>query len=205
MNNTLILNKCAYIFDNTYGTYFFGTHEQRKKRDAIQKELKTYYDNIEKRNMPINYITEIVTHWNGETIEQFYIILNGEKHGLNAAQIKSIADKPDHIINNRRRRDFSGFVCDKFHSCNWSSYIYSNKFSSMEFEYFMGKDDLNYYRANFKGNHYTFIIDDRNGDIYCADGIQYAKINKKTIINHLDINSNAALKEFNLVIDYLVK
>lgn len=205
MTNTLLLNKCAYIFDDTHSNYIYGTREQREKRIAIHKELKKYYDNEEKRNTPVEYTTEIINGWNGEQIERFYIIINGEKHGLNAAQINHVFDKPEHIINNRRNRDFSNFESTKFHSFNWNSYIWSNKFSSMNFEYFMNADSLNYYRANFKGNSYTFIIDDRNGDLYAADGIQYKKITRKDIVNGLNIGSNSALKEFNLVLDYLVK
>lgn len=205
MENTLFLNKCAYIFDSTYNRYFYGTREQYAAKEAIQRELKSYYDDEKKRQTPIEYTSEIIKSWSGEEVERFFININGKRHGLNAAQIRYISDQPDHVINNRRFRDFSEFASDKFHSYNWSKSIWSNKFSSMEFECFMEEDSLNYYRANFKGNSYTFIIDDRNGELYSADGIQYMKITRKDIIKSLSIGSDAALKEFNMVFDYLVK
>ena len=199
MKNTLTLRKCAYIFDNTHGTFFYGTKEQHAKRHAAQKTLQEYYYNAEKRLEKIPYTLS--------PDGQPEIMLNGENHRLNALQIAHIDGDPDNIINHRRHISAAA-VAEKtnlFHMWTSSS-LYSNKFKTLEFEFFTGPEELGYIRVSFKGHSVQFVIDDRTGELFTSGEYgQHKPTSAAAIRKRLDISTGAARKEFNEIINIITE
>lgn len=199
MKNTLTLRKCAYIFDSTHGTYFYGTKEQYAKRAMTQKVLMEYYYNEQKRLEKIQYSTDN----NGN----IYIDINGEPHRLNALQIAHIDGDPDNVINHRRIIKTKD-VAEKtklFHQF-LSNSLYSNKFKTLEFEFFTGENELGYIRVHFNRNHEQFIIDDRTGELFTSgEHGQHTPTTAANIRKRLEISSTAATKEFNEIINIITE
>ena len=199
VNKTLKLRKCAYIFDSTHGTFFYGTREQHAKRHAAQKALQEYYYNEEKRTEEIPYTTD----GSGNPV----INLNGENHRLNALQIASINGDPDNVINHRRQISAAaiGEKTSLFHVFCRDS-LYSNKFKTLQFEFFTGPEELGYIRVHFNRNHEQFIIDDRTGELFTSG--EYGPHKPTTadaIRERLEITSAAAKKEFNEIISIITE
>jgi uncharacterized protein YlzI (FlbEa/FlbD family) len=199
MENTLTLRKCAYIFDSTHDTYFYGTKEQHSKRAATQKVLTEYYNNEQKRLEKIPYSTDN----NGN----IYIDINGEPHRLNALQIAHIDGDPDNVINHRRiiKTEEVAKKTKLFHQFISNS-LYSNKFKTLEFEFFTGKNELGYIRVHFNRNRERFIIDDRTGELFTSG--EYGVHQPTTAANirkRLGISSTAAIKEFNEIINIITE
>lgn len=199
MNNTLTLRKCAYIFDNTHGTYFYGTKEQHTKRAATQKILTEYYYNEQKRLEKIPYSTDN----NGN----IYIDINGEPHRLNALQIAHIDGDPDNVINHRRiikTKEIAEKTKLFYQFLNNS--LYSNKFKTLTFEFFTGINELGYIRVHFNRNHEQFIIDDRTGKLFTSgEHGQHTPTTAEHIRKRLEISSTAAKKEFNEIINIITE
>lgn len=195
MKNTLTLRKCAYIFDSSYSNYFYGTKAQHAAKIATEKAMKEYYDSEEKRAEKIAYTLDS----NNNPI----ITVNGTDHRLNALQIASIDGEPENVINHRRHITAEKVVEVAPHFHQWtSSSLYSNKYKSLEFEFFTGVDDLGYIRVHFKGYHEQFIIDDRNGEIYTSgEHGQHKPTTAETIRKYLGIESKAATAEFYEIIN----
>jgi hypothetical protein len=196
---TLTLRKCAYIFDNTYSNYFYGTREQHQKRAAIQTALKEYYYNAEKRAEKLPYTTD--------ESGNVYININGENHRLNALQIAHIDDDPDNVVNHRRHINAEDVATktDKFHKFCTDS-VYSNKFKTLQFEFFTGADELGYIRVHFKNNHIQFVIDDRDGQLYTSGECgQHTPTTEAYIREYLQIDSDNAKTEFNDVIKIITE
>lgn len=195
MKNTLTLRKCAYIFDSSHCIYNYGTAEQRKKKALTEKEMKTYYDQPEKRTEKIAYTLD---SGNNPIIE-----INGEPHRLNALQIATLDGEPENVINHRRHiaAEKVAEVAPHFHQWTSSS-LYSNKYKTLEFEFFTGIDDLGYIRVHFKGYHEQFIIDDRTGKLFTSGEYgQHEPITAEYIIDRLGIESKAAKAEFYEIIN----
>lgn len=190
MQNTLRLRKCAYIFDSSHSNYFYGTKAQRAAKIATEKAIKEYYDSEKKRSEKIAYTLD---SGNNPIIE-----INGEPHRLNALQIASIDGEPENVINHRRHitAEKVAKVAPHFHQWTSSS-LYSNKYKTLEFEFFTGIDDLGYIRVHFKGYHEQFIIDDRTGKLFTSGECgQHKPTTAEYIIDCLGIESKAAKAEF---------
>lgn len=187
---TLTLRKCAYIFDSTYGTYFYGTKEQHAKRTATQKALKEYYDNPQKRLANIPYTID--------TAGNPVIIINDEQHRLNALQIAHINGNPESIINHRRQITAESVAGKTALFHQWTSNsLYSNKFRTLKFGFFTGSDDLGYIRVNFKGHSERFIIDGRTGELFTSgEHGQHQPTTAEHIRKRLEIQSEKAKAEF---------
>ena len=195
MKNTLTLRKCAYIFDSSHNNYFYGTKAQYAEKIATEKEMETYYNQPEKRAEKIAYTLDT----NGNPI----ITVNGKDHRLNALQIASIDGEPENVINHRRHitAEKVAEIAPHFHQWTSSS-LYSNKYKTLEFEFFTGLNDLGYIRVHFKGRHEQFIIDDRTGEIYTSGECgQHKPTTAKNIIDRLGIESKAAKAEFYEIIN----
>lgn len=190
MKNTLTLRKCAYIFDSTKGPFYYGTREQIEKMRRTNKELESYYYDAEKRAAKIPYFTD--------ENNNIFIEILGEKHALNDLEILSIDGAPDNIINHRRIFSVAYIAKNAPHFHQWTkNSLYSNKFKTLEFEFFTGPDELGYIRTHFKGNCARFIIDNRTGNIYSSgEHGRHKLIDLKEITDYLDISSAAALNEF---------
>lgn len=187
MKNTLKLRKCAYIFDSSYGNYFYGTKEMHAKRREIQKHMKQYYDSEELRNTPMEYSVN--------EYGQITITVNNELHRLNDLQIASISEAYS-IINHRRVINAATVKTNNYHLlCN--RFLHSNHFKTLHFEFFTGEEDLGYIRVYFKGNAERFIIDDRTGEINTSGEYgRHKPIKAKEIAKRLDITGEKARKEF---------
>lgn len=188
--NTLTLCKCAYIFDNTSGRFFYGTKEERERRNAVQKTLKEFYDNEQKRLEKIPYTKD--------DSDNIIIMLNGQPHRLNDLQIAHIDGEPENVINHRRNIDPAAVLekAPHFHSFTKDS-LYSNKFRTLNFEFFTGGDTLGYIRVHFNGNSDRFIIDDRTGELYTSgEHGRHERTTAMKICHRLGIESEAAKKEF---------
>lgn len=197
--NTLTLRKCAYIFDSTYGTYFHGTREQYAQKFDAQKTLKEYYENPQKRLEKIPYTID-----NAGNIT---IILNEQPHRLNALQIAHIDGDPESVINYRYliTADIVAEKARSFHQWTKNS-IYSNKFRTLEFEFFTEPDDLGYIRANFKGHSERFIIDNRTGKLFTSgEHGQHQPTTAEHIRKRLEINSKQAKAEFYEIINIITE
>lgn len=199
MEKTLTLRKCAYIFDNTYGNFFYGTKEQHAKRHAAQKTLQEYYYNAEKRLEKIPYTLS--------QDGQPEIMLNGENHRLNALQIAHIDGDPENVINHRRHISTAA-VAEKtnlFHM--WTNFsLYSNKFKTLEFEFFTGPGELGYIRVHFKRHYETFVIDDRTGELFTSGEYgQHKPTSAAAIRERLNISTGAARKEFDEIINIITE
>lgn len=193
------LRKCAYIFDNSASRFKYGT-KQAEEDAAKQNILKDFYNNADKRAEWIPANKKTVTFWDGSTVEQVQINLNGYIFNLNALQIAETND-PAEIYNHKKIISFDGFKSVNFHTFTKNS-IYSNNFKSFEFEEFSGVEDLGYFRVHFKNNCYKFIIDDTN-NLYTAEGVEHKPITRGNILERLEITSAKASKEFAEVMDYL--
>lgn len=187
MANILKLRKCAYIFDSSYGNFFYGTKEAHAKRYAVQRHMKQYYDSEEMRNTPIEYTIDENDH--------IIIMIDNQPHYLNDLQIASI-DGLDSVINHRRIIDATKIETKNFHLfC--TRFLHSNHFKSLNFEFFTGIEDLGYIRVNFKGYSERFIIDDRDGTLYTSGECgRHKPITAKEIANRLDLQSAKVRNEF---------
>ena len=196
--NFLTLNKCAYIFDSTYGNFFYGTAEQHKQRRITQAAMQEYYYHPKKLLEKFPY----TLNENGDPV----IIFNGNPHRLNALQIATISD-PESVINHRRHIDPDEIAKETPHFHRFGSFdIYSNKFRTLNFEFFTGAGELGYIRVHFKGSHEQFIIDDRNGELYTSgEHGQHKPTTAATIAARLGIESAAARAEFYEVINAITK
>lgn len=197
--NTLTLRKCAYIFDSTYGTYFCGTKEQHAQRAATQRTLKEYYDHPGKRLEHIPYSID-----NGGNIT---IILNDQPHRLNALQIAHINGDPNSVINHRRHITTEAVAKKTALFHQWTSKsLYSNKFRTLEFEFFTGVEDLGYIRVNFKGHSERFIIDDRTGELFTSgEHGHHQPTTAECIRKRLEIQSEKAKAEFYEIINIITE
>lgn len=157
-SNYLTLRKCAYIFDWSNNTYFYGTHQQYLEKEEDHKALYEYYEKPEKCEEAIPYYRD--------QYNNIYIMMNNRVHYLGDLQIKSISEK-DNIINHRRHIEVEKIAKNTphFHRfCN--NDLISNKYRSLQFEFMTGEKDLGYTRVSFKGWYHSFIIDDRTGELY---------------------------------------
>lgn len=196
---TLSLRKCAYIFDNSYSNFFYGTKAQHAARMATQKAIKEYYESPEKRAEKIEYTTDE----NGNYI----ITVNGQRHRLNALQIAAVHDEPESVINHRRNIDPDEIAKETPHFHRFcTNDLYSNKYRTLQFEFFTGADALGYIRVHFNGWHEQFIIDDRTGEIYTSgENGQHKPTTAEYIRERLHIKSPAAIKEYNEMIAAITK
>lgn len=195
------LRKCAYIFDDSYNSFSCGREDSQRKAQK-QKILKRFFESDEERGKEFDATVETVNNYsNGEPIKVVKINIDGVQFQLNALEIAS-SSNANEIYNHRSQKDFSNFDSSKVEkqSKNW---LISKKFNSLHFEAFTSVDGLGYYRFNFKRNHYCFIIDERNGDILTAYGIEHKKITRGDIFKALEVGSIEARKEVSEVLDYL--
>ena len=204
-NNTQLkikLRKCAYIFNDTYSTY--TTTRDRDRKAAIQKTLKEFYDNADKRAEWLDAEEKTITTYNGQEIKRIYATINGQEIPLNALEIAE-TNRADDIHNHRRRKTLCGLDAKKFdlHAYADNTRAYSRKFKTIEIEEFTGADTLGYFRLHFRGAYVCFIIDDRSGDIFNAHGIEHTKTTRAAILERLDAKSKEARAEINAILDYL--
>lgn len=196
------LKKCAYIFDDTANTY--TTAKDRERKNAIQKELKKYYDDEELREKWIDAEEKTIESWNGDTIKRIYININGLEIPLNALEIAQ-TNRPDDIHNNRKQKTLCGLNASKFdlHTYIENTRAYSRKFKTLEIEEFTGAGTLGYFRLHFNGACIKFIVDKRTGDIYTAEGIEHKQTTRAALLDRLGPKSKGARDEINAIFDYL--
>ena len=190
------LRKCAFIFDNTHKTYYYGTREQIANEKRIEKEIRGYYDNPEKCAEWIN----AEMHEDGD----ISIIVDGSLHYLNALQVAEIAGFDWHIINNRKEVDPATLTAPGFVSPWGHGHFYHNKLKSLNFELFTGADELGYIRFHFKNNRVCFIVS-KSGEIYSSgEHGQHKPLSKKEIIARLGAESSTAKKAINAALDAII-
>ena len=202
-NNVKIkLRKCVYIFDDTYSTY--TTTRDRERKNNIQKILKAFSDNADKRAEWLDAEEKTITTYDGQEIKRIYITINGQEIPLNALEIAE-TNRANDIYNHRRHKTLCGLDAKKFNLYAYAdnTRAYSRKFKTLEIEEFTGADTLGYFRLHFRGDYICFVIDDRDGDIFNAYGIEHTKTTRAEILKRLDIKSKEARAEINAIFDYL--
>lgn len=193
------LSKCAYIFDNSSGTYK-TSRRQAEEDGKKQKILKAFYDNKEKREEWIPATKKTIKFWTGEEVEQIVAIIDGIQFNLNALQINKTSE-PQEIYNNKKIVDLSHFSSPKFTTPRYQR-IYSKKYKTLEIENFTGPDDLGYMRVHFKGRYYVFIVDNKN-NLYTAEGIAHRQIQRADIFKAIEITHSPAARELVEVLDFI--
>ena len=195
------LRKCAYIFDNSANN-FKWSKQQAETDHKKQNILKEFYNSEEKRSEWIPATKKTIKFYNGETVEQIQINLNGQEFFLNALQIAETTE-PKEIYNNKKIIDFNFFHSVNFKSfSNSNTFLYSKAFKSLYFENFTGADDLGYIRTHFKRNLIKFVIDNKS-NLYTAEGIEHKPTTRAHILECLEITSAEALREFGEVMDFI--
>ena len=196
--NFLTLRKCAYIFDSSHSTFFYGTAEQHKQKRITEAAMREYYDHPEKLLEKIPY----TTNENGDPV----IILNGNPHRLNALQIATISD-PESVINHRLHINPDEIAKETPHFHRFcSDDLHSNKYRTLTFEFFTAADSLGYIRVHFNRDHEQFIIDNRTGELFTSgEHGQHKPTTAATIAARLGIESAAAKAEFYEVINAITK
>ena len=175
MEHILTLSRYAYLFGN---------------RPANEETtLRKYYDDPKLFPQKIPYTVD--------SLGRYVIQLDGKDYALNDHQISKILDDPYSIINHRK--EIKALTVPGFH-CRWSDDLYHDKLSTLHIN-FLGKSSLNLNRIHFKEIYYSFIVDDRNGDLYSCLGVKYVPINRLHIAKTLGINGKASLKAFNDLMD----
>lgn len=198
-NNYLTLRKCAYIFDSTNTTYRYGTKEKIEKDRATLKVMRDYYENPEKLAEKIPYTTD--------ENNNIYITVNNEPHRLNDLQIATIENQDDNIINHRKiiNREYIANKTKCFHE--WTKYsFYSNKFRTLQFEFFTDPEELGYIRVHFNRYYTTFIVDARTGELFTSgEHGKHQPTTPEKVADYLNIISAAAKKEFYEIINIIME
>lgn len=199
MSQYLTLRKCAYIFDASNSTYFYGTREQYAIKAATNKALKEYYESETKRAEKIPYT--LSTH--GSPV----ITIAGHPHTLNALQIAAIDGDPENVINHRRTitaEEVAKTAPNFRESCGCT--LYHNKLKSFWVDFYTGADDLGYIRFHFKGWHEQIIIDDRTGGLFTSGEYgQHKPITAAALADCLSLGSKTARDAFNEIINAITK
>lgn len=183
--DTLVLNKCAYIFHWSNNNYSWSRHQSEQK-SKMQKALKRYYDNWSSSEQ-IPYTIK------GDTV---YIEVDGIEIVVNDKMIYSVSGQHPRkdIINNIRFADYSDFInnrsdCHTF--CHNS--IYHNSLKSLHIDIYGGDGDLRFYRLYFKGSKYICVVS--GGKIY-AHSDKYTEITISDILTGLEAQPKSKAGKF---------
>ena len=195
--NTLKLNKCAYIADNTH-TNFYYSKKQYEECKKVQNYFKKWYDSwdiMQNVEIPFQY----------DDNKNIIIDIDGMKHYLNYGCVSKISDN-DSIINKRKYFSVNDISdkCHSFHTfCNNS--LYHNKLRSFHIDFYMTDNtELLFIRVHFKNNSERFIISTDN-KLY-SDGYNgsYKEITIDYLLNRLEIKSKTAINDFMQVINAIM-
>lgn len=183
--DTLVLNKCAYIFHWSNNNYSWS-RQQSEQKTKMQKALKRYYDNWS-RSEQIPYTIK------GDTV---YIEVDGIEIAVNDKMIYSVSGQhpSKDIINGIRFADYSEFVegrtdCHTF--CHSS--IYHNSLKSLHIDIYGGDGDLRFYRLHFKGSKYICVVS--GGKIY-AHSDKYTEVTISDILTGLEAQPKSKAGKF---------
>lgn len=185
------LKKCAYIFDGSNSNYFYGTKEQYERKSAVNKYLKTFYDNNEQT---------LDAEQNGGG---FNILIDGKSHYIKPQMVESV--DCEHILNHLTTANLKNFVSKNFKKFTYpeNTTFYSEKFKTLSIEDFTTekKSTLEYIRIKFKGNTIKLVKDDKNSLLWFDN---YQEASEKEILKRLDLSLKAK-KELLEVFDFLKK
>lgn len=183
--DTLVLNKCAYIFHWSNNNYSWS-RQQSEQKAKIQKALKRYCDNWS-RSERIPYTIKENT---------VYIEVDGIEIAINDKMIYSVSGQHPrkNIINGIRFANYSEFIngrtdCHIF--CH--NTIYHNSLKSLHIDIYGGDGDLRFYRIYFKGNKYICVVSD--GKIY-AHSDKYTEVAISDILAGLEADSKSKAGKF---------
>lgn len=192
----ITLRKCAYIFDSTASNFRYGTREQIEKQRAIYNEMRTYYDNAEKR---AEKIPASVDKYN-----RYCISVCGVDHVLNDLQIAHVYGESDNAINQRKVINASTLNVRDFDNTFITDNLYHKKLKSLNFEFFTEPESLGYIRVHFRNNCVEFIAT-RDGSLYTSgEHGKHAPINRQLIVEKLGAESAAARSAIYAVIDAII-
>lgn len=183
--DTLVLNKCAYIFHWSNNNFSWSRHQSEQKT-KIQKILKRYCDNwSSSEQMPYTI--------KGDTV---YIEVDGIEIAVNDKMIYSVSGQHPrkNIINGIRFADYNEFMnertdCHTF--CHDS--IYHNSLKSLHIDIYGGAGDLRFYRIYFKSNKYICVVS--GGKIY-AHSDKYTEVAISDILERLDAQPKSKAGKF---------
>ena len=183
--DTLVLNKCAYIF-HWSNNNFSWSRQQYEQKAKIQKALKRYYDDWSSSEQ-IPYTIK------GDTV---YIEVDGIEIAVNDKMIYSVSGQHPrkNIINGIRFADYSEFVegrtdCHTFCHCS----IYHNSLKSLYIDIYGGAGDLRFYRLHFKGSKYICVVS--GGKIY-AHSDKYTEVAISDILTRLEAKPKSKAGKF---------
>jgi hypothetical protein len=183
--DTLVLNKCAYIF-HWSNNNFAWSRQQSELKAKIQKILKRYNDNWSSSER-IPYIIKDNT---------VYIEVDGIEIAINDKMIYCVYGQHPrkNIINGIRFADYSEFVASRAdcHTFCHNS-IYHNSLKSLHIDIYGGDGDLRFYRIYFKGCKYICVVS--GGKIY-AHSDKYTEVATSDILNALDTTDKAKAGKF---------
>lgn len=196
--NILTLSKCAFIYHWSNSNYYRGTREQIAHEAAVNKALKSIYDNPEK-GVDLPYVMEN---------NRAFVEINGLKIDVCDTMLQSVSGEYPNaeIVNGRTFKDLTPFY-ESFKTGTFTKMqeyadgqqsFWGAKLKSMEFETFPGADSLRYYRLHFRGNRLDLIAS--NGKIYAAGGSNYTEISTADVLHRLDAESKTAR---NIIIKFL--
>ena len=184
-SDTLVLNKCAYIF-HWSNNNFSWSRQQSDQKAKIQKALKRYYDNWSSSEQ-IPYTIKDNT---------VYIEVDGIEIAVNDKMIYSVTGlhPRKNIINGIRFANYREFVegrtdCHTF--CHSS--IYHNSLKSLHIDIYGGDGDLRFYRLHFKGSKYICVVS--GGKIY-AHSDTYTEVAISDILAGLEADPKSKAGKF---------
>lgn len=183
--DTLVLNKCAYIFHWSNNNYSWSRQHSEQKA-KIQKALKRYYDNwSSSEQIPYTIKDNAV-----------YIEVDGIEIAVNDKMLYSVSGQHPRkdVINNIRFADYSDFINNRTdcHTFCHSS-IYHNSLKSLHIDIYGGDGDLRFYRLYFKGSKYICVVS--GGKIY-AHSDKYTEVSISDILTGLDANPKSKAGKF---------
>ena len=183
--DTLVLNKCAYIF-HWSNNNFSWNRQQSEQKAKIQKILKRYYDNWSSSER-IPYIIKYNT---------VYIEVDGIEIAVNDKMIYTVSGQHPrkNIINGIRFADYTDFIADRTdcHTFCHNS-IYHNSLKSLHIDIYGGDGDLRFYRLNFKGIKYICVVS--GGKIY-AHSDKYTEVTISDILTGLEAQPKSKAGKF---------
>ena len=184
-SDTLVLNKCAYIFHWSNNNISWS-RQQSEQKAKIQKALKRYYDNWSSSEQ-IPYTIKDNT---------VYIEVDGIEIAVNDKMIYSVSGQHarKNIINGIRFADYSEFIngrtdCHTF--CHNS--IYHNSLKSLHIDIYGGDGDLRFYRLHFKGCKFICVVS--GGKIY-GHSDKYTEVAISDILAGLEADSKSKAGKF---------
>ena len=183
--DTLVLNKCAYIFHWSNNNWSWN-RQQSEQKAKIQKILKRYYNDLS-RSEQITYIIKDNTVYIEVDVIEIYV---------NDKMIYSVSGQHPrkNIINGIRFADYSEFV-DGRTDCHtfFHNSIYHNSLKSLHIDIYGGDGDLRFYTLHYKGYKHICVVS--GGKIY-AHSDKYTEVAISDILAGLEADSKSKAGKF---------